>query len=166
MGVEIERVSPQSLEIVLVEKFMQAIQDIHSTVSSAGEEDDGDPEKSVITVHSDGTGVHYSDNDCKTHGSEQFYEFDQSRNGLTIIACEFIEYEKLPDNTIDLMRIIGGKIVIKEGMLMQSVNPQLIETAIRRLSKIGEKAKSPANKESVNSDQVPFELPLNPAVLH
>lgn len=170
MPKEIERVSPQSLEIVLIDRFKSTIRDIHLAVSSSNdvckEDDDDDPNVSAITVQSDGNGVHYSNRESPTNRSEEFYAYEDSETG-EVIACEFVEYERDPDNTIDLIRIVWGKIKVKEGMLIQSINPQVVQSALRRLSQIGENLKNPSDTGSINSGQVPLDLPLiNPAVLH
>lgn len=169
MPKEIERVCPQLLEIDLIERFKKRIKDIHSAVSSSNdicEEDDGNPNMSVLTVQPDGTGVHYSDREYPAHNFEQFYIFKDSETGETI-ACEFVEYERLPDNKIDLIRIARGRIKVREGMLIQSINPHVIQSALWKLSLIGENLKNPSDTRSINPEQVPLDLPpTNPAVLH
>lgn len=153
--IDIERVDPQTLEIALIERFKKKLKDIRLAITQ--EDEDNDPNKSLIEVQQDGNGLHYSYRGCHAHNSEEFFVYFPSETGETI-ACEATEYEKDQDNTICIKRIVRGQIRVRDGILVQSINPGIFESALNRLSQIEKKMTTPPAAQP--AQEVPLTSPL------
>lgn len=133
MRPEVERVYPQNLEINLADRFKNLIKDIHRIAVEETDSLAQAESASILRVYTDG--VHLSDLDCPSHGSEEIFRVEESATGDTVIA-QWTGYERFPDETVDITGGADGIIRIENGVLVEVSNPEVLRMGTRKLQLI------------------------------
>lgn len=129
---DIELVDPQTLEIALIDKFKSALNNAQTLTDFQVKQ--GDLDGAHINE------LQYANTSCPTHGSSEVFAVTKHEAGETV-SVKATNFDRFPDDTIDITAMADGEMKIENGVLVKSSNPGLIGGSVHRLHAIKDSLK-------------------------